>query len=178
MYAAHSDKVTDLKSTNFSNAGADSYVRRCLRCKFYIFQAIICITKLQYKLLFAAYYLSPGCTGLIGDACPLCDEFFDFVVKYNKTYKGCEFLRRFEIYKMNKIKIHTLNDKRQDDIDASFDINSFADLTYQEFVKGYTGVLPPQKPPNIRRKRDVPAPPESSKNSVLNVSGSVILQLR
>lgn len=115
--------------------------------------------------------MSPGCTSLVGDECPLCDEFFDFVIEYNKTYKGCEFLRRFEIFKMNKMKIYSLNEKRRDEAYAYFGVNKFADLTFEEFVKTHTGSLLPVEPPETRKKRD-------TKNALLNATGSVISKLK
>lgn len=182
MYAVHKEKLGalqltpgDLSQSNFSQtAGSDSYVRRCLRGKTFEIGGEF---KFCEKLI-SEYDLSPGCTELMATQCPLCDEFFDFVIKYNKTYKGCEFIRRFEIFKLNKRKIANFNNQRVLEEDASFAVNQFADYTHDEFVKLYTGAKPEEPPTRLKREATIPPGLKPMTDPVLNASGAATLPLR
>lgn len=119
--------------------------------------------------ILSEYDVTPTCTELVPSDCQLCDEFLDFVTKYKKSYKGCDFMRRFEIFKVNKLIIATLNERRVMDDDATFAVTRFADVTHREFVDSFTGAIPDMGSPNAG---------EHITDPVLNVSGYQSLYLR
>jgi KDEL-tailed cysteine endopeptidase len=68
--------------------------------------------------------------------------FKDFITKFEKTYKTAEeYAMRFAIFVENRIYVHRMNmDKDQT---ATFALNEFADLTWQEFRGTYVGGFKP-----------------------------------
>merc|ERR1719247_364045 len=68
--------------------------------------------------------------------------FEDFMRKYEKSYKSAEEkATRFAIFVENRVFVHRMN--MEEDQTATFALNEFADLTWQEFRSIYVGGFKP-----------------------------------
>ncbi|BFU18276.1 cysteine protease, putative [Entamoeba histolytica HM-1:IMSS-B] len=57
----------------------------------------------------------------------------EWKIKYGKTYNNINEIHRKLIFMKNLMEIKTLNQKREKDVDAYFDLNQWSDLSNQEF---------------------------------------------
>ncbi|XP_073941142.1 cysteine proteinase 1-like [Choristoneura fumiferana] len=98
----------------------------------------------MFSIIYVSLFVSKALAALTADK-PYYDladaenHFAEFVQEYDKKYGSHEeYNKRFEIFKNKLLHINKLNEEH----DATFGVNKFSDLTFEEFASSRFSVIP------------------------------------
>ncbi|KAI8427488.1 hypothetical protein MSG28_002020 [Choristoneura fumiferana] len=100
--------------------------------------------RIMFSIIYVSLFVSKALAALTADK-PYYDladaenHFAEFVQEYDKKYGSHEeYNKRFEIFKNKLLHINKLNEEH----DATFGVNKFSDLTFEEFASSRFSVIP------------------------------------